>query len=345
MRLGLSFFYRFFIIAFWSVVFSAFLMLPKVYWMLRQEKSLTIFTWPLMLDPIYLKNFEKETGIKLYIVYYDSSAALLNKLEASNGHGYDLIIADDRTTELIIKKKLVQPFEYNKLSFVNDFNPILRSQYFDPGNAYTIPHYWGLYGLGYDSQFFKDTFDPTWAVLFKPDVSYRICMTDDPREALSVAAQYLFGSIDALKNPEKIEQIKKLLIAQKKNVEVYSIARADNLLQSKSCAVATIMNPEIQRLQREHPHIKFVSPKEGGFMIIDLFLMSKASHKQDLIYQFLNYLYKPEVVAHHMNMFGYCSPFKNVENSPCNDIKNHEFFKNIIPDRDINNIWIEILGS
>ena len=40
-------------------------------------------------------------------------------------------------------------------------------------------------------------------------------MTDDPREAIIITAQYLFGTIDALKNLESREKVKELLFNKK----------------------------------------------------------------------------------------------------------------------------------
>lgn len=338
------------IILFWLLVLFGFLLLPQGINYFKQQKTLTIFTWPLMLDPIYLKKFEQETGIKLYITYYDSSSALLSKLKASKGSGYDLIIADDHTAELIIQNNLVKKVDWSKISFKNQINPFLQSRYFDPHNAYCIPHYWGFCGIGYDAEFFNEqTPEATWGLVFDPKlISSNICMTDDPREALMITAQYLYGSIDALKDPEKVKNIKKTLLQQKKYVEVYSNARADNLLQTKSCPIAVIMSPEVQRLQKEHKNIRFLSPQEGGFLVIDLFLFSQATKKDDLAYQFLNYLYKPEVIAHHSKLFGYCPPLMShtLSESFCNVYQNnYDFFRNVIPDREINNIWIEILAA
>jgi spermidine/putrescine transport system substrate-binding protein len=345
-----SIFRRIAIIAFWASIITAFLLVPKAVNMFRQERTLTIFTWPLMLDPIYLKKFEKETGIKLYITYYDSSSALLSKLKASKGAGYDLIIADDHTAELIIQNKLVKKIDWQKIPFKDEINPFLRSRYYDPHDEYTLAHYWGFCGIGYDADYFGTNQPPqTWGLLFDPKLMpEKICMTDDPREALMITAQYLYGSIDVLKEPAKLKHIKEVLLAQKKHVEVYSNARADNLLQTKSCPVAAIMSPEVQRLQKEHHNVQFLSPQEGGFLVIDLFMLSQASTKDDLAYQFLNYLYRPEVVEHHSKLFGYCSPLlrDTLSNNFCSvSNPNYDFFRNVIPDREINNIWIEILAA
>lgn len=346
-----SLIFRVSICAFWLMLIISFLILPHIFSVFRQERSLTIFTWPLMLDPIYLKKFEKETGIKLHITYYDSSAALLNKLEAGKGKGYDLVIADDRTLELIIKKSLAKPIEQQRLSFWKDINPWLLNNYYDPKNRYTIPHYWGAYGIGYDRSYFGKEIPPaTWGLLFDKNLCPpKICMTDDPREAIMISAQYLFGSIEVLKDKKSLKKIEELLIEQKKHIEVYTISRADNLLQIHSCSVAGIMSSDINRLNKEHSHVGFLTPEEGSFLIIDAFVIPRASEKDELIYEFLNYLYTPDVIAHHTDAFGYCSPLVSASSGqhlcPNGPFKGYDFFRNIIPDSEINDVWVRVLAA
>ena len=83
----------------------------------HQERSLTIFTWPTILDPQYLQKFEKITGIKLYITYYESNQELFSKLQAGSATGYDIILPSDFTVKLMIQEDLVKKIDHSKLSF------------------------------------------------------------------------------------------------------------------------------------------------------------------------------------------------------------------------------------
>lgn len=343
---------RFLIFCFWIAAISAFLLLPSLVNKLRSQKSITIFTWPMMLDPVYLKQFEKETGIKLYITYFENGPSLLSKIEATRGAGYDLIIPDDYSLQQLIEKGLVKKIDKNKLQFWNTIRPELLGIYADPRNEYSIPYYWAMYGIGYDSTQFKQPPIESWSLIFKPnpDNHGHICMTDDAREAVMVTALYLFGTVEALKDKAALQKIKETLIAQKKLVEVYSISRSDSLLQSKSCLMAMITSPELFRLNRERPQFKFLKPKEGSLVVVDSMAISAGSDKDDLVYQFLNYLYKDDVIRYHTQNFGYCSPITTVpseqENICSADIfKQLHFMKSVISDDEINQLWIEVLGS
>lgn len=336
----------------WIVILFAFLYSPAfIRWFHRNEKSITVFTWPLIIDANYITAFEKETGIKVYISYYESNEELLTKLKTTGGRGYDLVIPSDYTIEQLIKEKLVKKIDTSKVNFIDRIQPFLRSNYYDPTNEYTLPYFWSVYGLGVDRDAFGGELpEATWALIFeKEKLKTRIGMTDSAREAIMIATQYLYGSIDALTKPGALEAVRELLLKQKPWVEVYSDARSGDLLASKSCAVVAALSPDITRLKKEYPNIAFILPKEGSFMLIDAFLIPVHSEKEDLSYQFLNYLYRPEVVKHNIERYGFCSPVVDVKadggiECPGSRSRKFEFFRSIIPEATINDIWINLMA-
>ena len=345
---------RFLIFCFWTMCIAFFLLLPTFTSYFTTNRSLTIFTWPLLLDPLYLKQFEQESGIKIHLAYFESGSALLSKMEATKGRGYDLIIPDDRTLQVLIEQGLVKKIDKTKLSFWADILPELLNTYADPNNEYSIPYYWGIYGIGYDSKIYdvKDLAN-TWGLLFdkNPFCNTRVCMTDDPREAIMITAQFLFGTIDALKDKQTHTLVKEALIKQKKQVEVYTILRSDSLVQNRSCGFAVIMSPDVWRLWKEHPSIQMLVPREGSFVIIDSMAIPHVSSKDEMIYEFLNFLYRKEVIKHHIENFGFCSPLSTVVIPdqelfcPIEHFKSFDFFRNVISDEEINELWIEVLAA
>lgn len=349
-----SLYKRFFIVLFWFILIGCFLFVPVLYQKLYHRKTLTIFTPPLLLDAAYLKKFEEKTGAKVVLAYFENGAALVSKFMAVNGKGYDLILPDDHTLDLLIKRGVLKKIDKTKIAAWDDIHSKLLHPYFDPENQYSVPYYWGVYGIGYNAHVFPDGLPQnSWAVLFDKSVcpNGKICMTDEPREALFIAAQYLFGSIDALKNVQAQEAVKQLLIKQKKQVEVYSLSRADILLQTNSCSLATIASPEAWRISRTTPHIKMALPKEGSFLIMDSFALSANSDNDELIYEFLNFIFEQESIKHHSYQYGFCSPLKTVQLPhqdtfcPIDDMGKLDFFREVISDQRINELWIEVLAA
>lgn len=344
---------RILIVGFWLGIITFFLFVPEIWRSFKQEKSLTIFTWPLILDPQYLKKFEEETGIKLYISYYEGNQELFGKIRASKGMGYDIIMPSDYTIESLVKENLIKPLDRSKLNFFNALNPHLLGNYFDKDNTYSLPYFWGIYGLGINRSLFSSPIEPSWKYLFDSKVApHYISMTDDPREAILMAAFYLYGNIEFAHDEEKIEAVTNLLIEQKSWVEAYSEARSEYLLTSQACAVALALSPDIYNAIPDAPELEFAIPMEGSFVFIDSIVISAATEKDDMIYQFINYLYRPEVLDHHRRKYGFCSPV--YETTPlisegfCPSAQQFEklhFFRNVIPQSLVNKIWITVMNA
>lgn len=350
----ITFYKRTLIVIFWLALIAGFLFLPALYQKLHTRNTLTIFTPPLLLDPTYIKKFEEKTGIKVILAYFENGAALLSKFAAVDGKGYDLILPDDHTLDLLIKQGALKQIDRSKLTFWNDLHPVLLNTYFDPESKFTIPYYWGIYGIGYNSKVFPNgPLKHSWGLLFDSSMCpyNRICMTDEPREAILIAAQYLFGSIDELKKMEAQEAVKQLLIRQKKMVEVYSLSRADTLLQTNSCGVAAIASPEAWRLARTNPEIKMIIPSEGSFLLMDSFAIPRAANNDAAIYEFLNFIFEQESIKHHSYEYGFCSPLSTVTLQdqeifcPLEKLAEFDFFREVISDKRINEIWIDVLAA
>jgi len=348
-----SFFIRVASIFFWVALFISVLYLPRCGSLFHRKRSLSIFTWASLIDPVYLKKFEQETGIKLYISYYESNEELFSKMQATEGRGYDLIIPTDYMFVRLKKEGYLKKIDKSRLSFFDNLDEKLLGLYFDPDNEYSIPYFWAVYGLGIDTSYYDGNLpDPTWGILFNSSLMpSKVGMTDNIREAIYIPAFYLFGSISALKIPGNLEIVKDVLIKQKKHVEVYSEARAEELLLSKSCPVVMGLSSDIWRAMRVDQNISFVIPKEGSFLSLDSIVLPKATEKDDLIYQFINFLYKKDVFQHHVNKYGLCPTLKGIRpecESCCpvgDDFKKLKFFKDVVSMSELNKIWLAVMAK
>lgn len=339
-------------IFFWLLVVFAFLQLPQLLSLFQSQNSITIFTWTGILDSNYIKQFEKDTGIKLYINYYENNQELLSKLISTGGQGYDIIIPSDYMIPALASHGLIKPMDKSKLNFFNKIQPRLLNQYHDPGNLYSIPYFWSIYGIGVNLNYFHGKTPPaTWGLIFdKKLVPDPIGMTNYVREAVLITAQYLFGSIDALREQSDRELVKQFLIENKSHVALYTDERAEDILLSESVPVAVGQSSNILRIKREHPHIDFIIPQEGSFLSIESIALSKKTTKDNLVYQFLNYLYTPEVIKHHSTLFATCPPINiSLDNQLarfCVDSSNLklDFFRSVVTEQQLNNIWISLMA-
>jgi len=349
-----TFWIRLFILVAWVALISGSLYLSAFKKSPNEEKTvLNIYGWPDTFLPDAIHEFEKETGVQVKRHFYTSNEELLVTLRANKGKGYDLIIPSDYAVKMLIEEDLLSPLNHSKCTFLPDLNPTLLNKHFDPKNRYSIPYQWEIYGFGIDQDYFeKQNLKINWDLLFSPK-EIKLAMVNDPIEAFNFASYYLFGPQTFL-DAKKVRKIRDLLEKQKKGVEAYAGVRADYLLATKNCHAALCSSSYIFRSSAQYPHIKFVVPGDWTMVTIENICIPKKSKKQELVYELLNHLYKPENMANDAARF--CSfpattntrPYlKNVppdfltlleEKTPC-----HLFFaEHLIPEKAIRQIWVDV---
>lgn len=292
--------------AFWLIVIAAFLYVPYVGHVLRAgQRSISIFVWSDLIDPQIIKDFEQQTGIRVFVNYYESNDELLTKLRFVKGTEYDLFIPSHYIVRTLIKNKLIKKIDKTKLAFWHDIDPRFLCQSCDPHNEYIIPFVWDIYGMGIDTRFFVDkVFDPSWRMLFEPPYAYRVGMTNEPREVVAIASMYLYGNTDIL-NKKKRDEIARLLFNQKQFVEVYTDLTTDFLLTSGTCPVVLAPNNAVNRARKRVPWVSFVLPREGTVMALENVTISSQSTKDELVYAFINFLYTRDSIKKTCDRYGY----------------------------------------
>ncbi|MDQ6638996.1 MAG: extracellular solute-binding protein, partial [Pseudomonadota bacterium] len=78
-------------------------------------KVLNIYNWSDYIADDTIKNFEKETGIKVNYDNYDSNEVLLAKLVAGNT-GYDIVVPGAHFAKTQIEGGLLQKLDRSKLT-------------------------------------------------------------------------------------------------------------------------------------------------------------------------------------------------------------------------------------
>ena len=339
------------IIIFWVFAIVGFLQITSVMHWFAPDRKLYIATWPLLIDTKYFAAFEKETGISLQISYFERSEELYTKIKATDGKGYDIIFPSDYTTALLVKEGLLKRLDRSKLNFWSDLDPRLLDNYFDPGNQYSIPFFWGVYGIGLNTKIYGDQPPRTWGLVF--DERYNpqhVIMSDNARESVLIAAQYLFGSTESLVHEQAQQQVKELLMRQKKWVDIYTDERVDELLAAENNMIALGLSTDISRARTFNPHLLFVIPEEGSFLIIDNVAIPRESRNEQLAYTFINFLYQVQVIDHHIKLFNMCSPLittKQQSDYCPNDavFKKLHFLRDVISEKALNGLWIDLLAN
>lgn len=329
----------------------AFLQFPQFLDQFKTQKSINVLVWPNVIDFEYLKEFERNTGVAVNLSYFENYEELVVKM-SSGASDYDLIMASDYSLKLLTDEGIVKPLDHSKLLFLQEIYPILLDLEYDPKNKYSIPFSWELFGIGVDSNAFKEGMpEASWKLLFDEAVSpSRVGMLDDAREIVSIAALYLFGKKKHVLSDADLQKIQQLLIRQKKRVVMYTDLRTDYLLVSQSAPVVLGLSSDLYHAMRKYKNIQFMIPKEGSFMILDTLMIPASTKKDDLVYDFLNYLYQPDIIKKYADRYNFFPALQGVVTdkdryfmTPTKSLFSRlRFFSYDIPEQALRDLWIAL---
>lgn len=342
------------IIILWTSIIMGSLYFPYIEF-IREERTLNIFTWGDILHPEVIRQFEKEKKVKVRLSYYNSNEELIVKMKATKGVGYDLIIPSDYAVKILENENLLKEISHEKLNFWSSLDPKVLNHPFDPKNQYSIPFEWEVFGIGYDKDHFTKTSAPSkYSELFNHTLDYRIVMPSDPNEAIQIAAFSLFGPEVKLDLAQR-SAITKALINQKKEVEAYANFRGDYFLATKNAAVVLASSSYIWRSQQKFSFIGFTVPSDYQFITIESFCLPQETPREDLCYEFINYVFSEDSLRKHFDAYGFFparkmspmdlspDPKKRALYESLMDLENSfYFFYPMLEPQELHKIWIEL---
>lgn len=341
------------IVCFWTMIILLFLYSGRFAQFFGTGKNINVLVWGQVLDKEFLSDFEKETGIHVNMSYFENNEELFVKLQSNSNHDYDLVMPSDWSAQLMIQNGLIKKLDRNRVEGWDTLYPALCNHYFDPENEYTVPFYWSLFGLGIDTRYWNgDIPDATWGLVFDEKIMpKRISTVEGIRELISIAALYLFGHYERLTEYE-LEQIKLLLLKQKQRVEIYTDSRPEYVLASGSVPLVVSWFGDFLKVMRHFDYIDFIVPQEGAFAVIDSFAITAATKKDDLVYPFINYLLRKDIVKKYVDKFDffpavqidvqYDDRFTRLTKPTRKLFKNINFFKNVVSKEVLNDVLITL---
>ena len=162
---------------------------------------LNLYIWSDYLAPNTLSDFEKQTGIKVHVAYFDTNETLETKLLAGSS-GYDIVVPTASYFERQIKAGVYLTLDKSKLPNLKNMDPQLmaRVAMHDPGNAHGVIYTWGTNGIGYNEKMVKELMPDapldSWRLVFDPAVASKIAkcgisVLDSPAEMMRAVLSYL----------------------------------------------------------------------------------------------------------------------------------------------------------
>ena len=268
-------------------------------------RQLNLFIWSNYIAPETISRFERRLGVKVNVDLYDSNEALLAKLQAGNA-GYDVVCPSDYSVQVLLAQGLLRPLDRSRLPHLANVAPEFLDRAYDPGNAHSVPYFWGTTGIAYDRRRVRAKVD-SWAALWDPRYAGRILVLDDAREAFGAALAMRGHSLNTT-DPRLLAAARDDLRRQKKLVRAYNSTNFEDVLLSGDAWIAQGWNGQFAKAMDQSPDIVYVVPREGGTLFIDNLAIPRDARDPDLAHSFLDFTLEAEVAAEICRTMRYSSP-------------------------------------
>jgi spermidine/putrescine transport system substrate-binding protein len=319
-----------------------------------EENTLNVFCWGNYLPTEVLLEFEKMEKVHVHVHYFSTNEDLLLKLRKVGGDGYDIIFPSDYAVKILVEEGFIKRIDKKRLNFFHHLEPYLLNLNFDPQNQFSLPYSWETYGIAVNSNTYPELSEISLGDLFDLNApSKKFVMISDPIESMIVFSRYLFNKSDSL-NESEIALLTKTIKGLNPRIEAFADCRAKYFISSETTSLAFVKSSFIPSLVEETPHIQFLLPKEGLFTSIENVTLSSSCKKEDLAYKFINFLYRPEILAKQCESFPYFPARGDALNhlddlnerylQVFNEAKERQdiiLFHYIIPEEQIRKIWLE----
>ena len=286
----------------------------------QAKEEIYVYNWGEYIDPSILKDFQKETGIKVNYDTYASNEDLYIKMTQSQDK-YDVIVPSDYMIERLIKEGLIQEINFENIPNFSGVEDILKNPSFDPENKYSVPYFWGTVGIVYNKSEVKDKVD-SWNILWNEKYKDQIIMYNSQRDTLGLALKRLGYSLNSTDEKE-LEEAKNSLIQQKPLVYAYLDDDGRDVVVQGDANLSVMYSGDALLMMAQNEDLDYVVPKEGSNIWYDSMVIPKNAKNVSGAEKFINYMLKPEVQAKNAEYcVGYTSPVKGVKDLLPDEIKN-----------------------
>ena len=291
----------------------------------QEEKVLNIYNWSDYIAEDTVKNFEKETGIKVRYDLFDNNEILNSKLVAGKS-GYDIVVPTAQWGRLQIDGKLLRKLDKSKLPNLKNLDPAIQAKLaaIDPGNEYLVDWLWGYTTVGINVNKVKAALggmpmpDNAWELIFNPKYAAKlkscgVSFLDSPSEVLPPALIYA-GKPAFSKNAADYAEAGKVLQAIRPYVTLFSSSGYINDLANGGICVALGWSGDINIARQRAIDakngnvIEALVPKTSAALVFDTMAIPADAPHPNNAHLWINYIMRPEVHASLTNKVFYANP-------------------------------------
>jgi putrescine transport system substrate-binding protein len=286
------------------------------------KQVVNLYIWADFLGPDTLTAFEKQTGIKVRVSYFETDETLESRLLTGNS-GFDVVDPTAPFFQRQIRSGAYLPLDTAKLPNLANLDPAIMARVAenDSGNKYGIVYMWGTDGIGYNKELVARTLPNvqvnSWRLILDPAYAARLAgcginIFDSPTEMVRLVLRYL-GKDPNAPGAQDLVEVERILMKIRPFVRNIDSAGYIQAMANGDLCIAVGYNGDfIQARKRAQEagkgnQIVYVIPDEGSLIYFNMLAIPKDAPNAANAHAFINYLLSPTVIAQISNAIGYAN--------------------------------------
>lgn len=257
------------------------------------QRRLNVYNWENYIASSTIPDFEREFNCRVRYATYGSAEEMLAKVMSGNS-GWDIVFPSNSFVQPMRELGLLASLDHKRLSNLDSLDDRFRHPEWDPPLEWCIPYMHSSTGILYSEAVSRTPL--AWADLWTDSYQRRVTMLDDPAEVFGACLKRLGCSINSGVE-STLKSARDLAIKQKPLLRAYLNEEVRDQVVAGDVLVAQMWAQVAQVAIDNSPKLAFSFPREGFALYADNACLLAESKHQDLAYQFLAYLLRPNVAA------------------------------------------------
>jgi putrescine transport system substrate-binding protein len=286
------------------------------------DKILNLFIWSDYMAPDTVSGFEKLTGIKVRVAYFDSYETLEAKI--LTGHsGFDVVLPTSGLFAREIHAGAYLPLDKTKLPNLRNLDPVMmaREAQSDSGSLHGVVYMTSTVGIGFNQKIISErypkapltswrlVFDPAWASKWAP---CGMNFIDDPVAIVQIMLKFLGRESAAPSADDYAEAEKHLMLIRPYVRTIDTSGEIEAMANGDICISVGYSGDFVQANKRAKEakngiQVGYLLPEEGSLLGLDFLAIPKDAVHVDNAHKFINYMMDPHVAANISNFIGFAN--------------------------------------
>ena len=285
----------------------------------EDEKVLNFYNWSDYIAPDAIASFEKLTGIKVRISYFDTNETLEGRMLTGNS-GFDVVVPTAPFLQRQIRSGAYLPLDRGKLPNLVNLDPAIMARVAlnDPGNAHGVVYMWGTYGIAFNEKMVAQALPgipmASWRLIFDPVFASKLAtcginLLDAPAGVERLALKYL-GKNPNAPTAQDLADVESVLMKIRPYIRNIDSSIDIEALANGDICVALTYNGSFAQARNRAKEAKngikldFVIPDEGSLLWFDMLAIPRDAPHVANAHAFINYLMNPQVIADDSKFIG-----------------------------------------